>query len=97
MQVDVSKLSGKSNPLCVTQILEVEEKLFFLQNLIPQKGPRGPPCQLLVVRICSERSHPWCLLQARVARAVAGLWVAAGLFLSLAAPSLLTDCKRGPR
>lgn len=96
MQVDVSKLSGKSNPLCVTQILEVEEKL-FLQNLVPQKRPRGPPCQLLTVRICSERSRPWCLLQARVAWAVAGLWVAAGLFLSLAAPGLLTDCKRGPR
>lgn len=30
-------------PPPITEILEVEEKLFFLQNLIPQMRSRGTP------------------------------------------------------
>lgn len=77
MQVDASKLSSESNCPLTTQILDVEEKLFFLQNVIPQKGSRRPSCQQLTFRICSEQSRLLFLLQGLVAWAVVGQPLAA--------------------
>lgn len=64
-------------PHPITHILQVEEKLFFLQNLIPQNASRGPPWQQFMFRVCSERSCPCCLLQGLVAWAAAGQPLAA--------------------
>lgn len=100
MQVGVSKLSSKSNPPPITQILEAEEKLFFPQNLIPQKGSGEPRASSSRSSFVASKVGPgafsraWWLGQRRGSLLL--LRVGVCLFLSLSAPSPPADCKRGP-